>query len=54
MDAQLTERLDTLEGKMDEIIKLLQPVHAHAEWVDRVRTYCHKVIPKYAGNRLEN
>jgi hypothetical protein len=31
------EQLDRIEAKLDELLRLLRPVHAHASWVDGLR-----------------
>ncbi len=31
------DRMESLEKKVDQILELLAPVHAHAEWVDGLR-----------------
>ena len=37
MDEHVERRLALLEEKLDKILELLEPVHSHAEWVDRLR-----------------
>lgn len=34
---ELDRRLALLDEKLDKILELLEPVHSHAEWVDRLR-----------------
>ena len=34
---ELQEHLDRVECKLDEVLNLLHPVSAHAQWVDSLR-----------------
>ena len=47
----LEESVARILYKVDVLEELITPVHAHADWVDRVRSYLSKVIPR---NRIEN
>jgi hypothetical protein len=33
----MTLQLDRIESKLDELLQLIRPVHAHASWVDALR-----------------
>ena len=48
---RIEETLTKTLSKVDVLEELITPVHAHADWVDRVRSYLSKVIPR---NRIEN
>ena len=37
------DRMESLEKKVDQILELLAPVHAHAEWVDGLRSRLHRI-----------
>jgi hypothetical protein len=48
------DRMESLEKKVDQILELLAPVHAHAEWVDGLRGRLHRLglvrnTPKIGG-----
>ena len=34
---ELIDHLDCMECKLDEVLNLLRPVSAHAQWVDSLR-----------------
>jgi hypothetical protein len=40
---ELDRRLALLDEKLDKVIELLEPVHSHAEWVDRLRARFHNM-----------
>ena len=52
-DEELVGHLNRIESTLDEILSLLRPVNAHAEWVDGLRDTLHrwKVLPR-GGNNL--
>ena len=52
-DEELAGHLNRIESTLDEILSLLRPVNAHAEWVDGLRDTLHrwKVLPR-GGNNL--
>ena len=61
VDEYLLERLDELhtklnkvEAKLDKVINLLEPVHDHADWVARGRTYLNKIIPRSIADSTEH
>ena len=39
----LEARMVSMEEKLDKLLKLLEPVHAHAEWVDGLRSRLHRM-----------
>ena len=43
MDENVERRLALLDEKLDKILELLEPVHSHAEWVDRLRARFHNM-----------
>jgi hypothetical protein len=47
-----SERLDQIDKKLDQIIQLIQPVHAHASWVDSLKKKLSslRILPYSAGN----
>ena len=52
-DDDIKSHLERVESQLDEILSLLRPVNAHAEWVDGLRDTLHrwKVLPR-GGNNL--
>ena len=52
-DDDIKSHLGRVERQLDEILSLLRPVNAHAEWVDGLRDTLHhwKVLPR-GGNNL--
>ena len=52
-DEELAGHLNRIESTLDEILSLLRPLNAHAEWVDGLRDTLHrwKVLPR-GGNNL--
>ena len=52
-DDDIKSHLGRVERQLDEILSLLRPVNAHAEWVDGLRDtlHCWKVLPR-GGNNL--
>ena len=52
-DEELVGHLNRIESTLDEILSLLRPVNAHAEWVDGLRDKLHqwRVLPR-GGNNL--
>ena len=52
-DEELVGHLNRIESTLDEVLSLLRPVNAHAEWVDGLRDTLHrwKVLPR-GGNNL--
>ena len=52
-DEELVGHLNRIENTLDEVLSLLRPVNAHAEWVDGLRDTLHrwKVLPR-GGNNL--
>ena len=53
-DEELVGHLNRIENTLDEILSLLRPVNAHAEWVDGLRDKLHqwRVLPRGGGNNL--
>ena len=53
-DEELVGHLNRIESTLDEILSLLRPVNAHAEWVDGLRDKLHqwRVLPCGGGNNL--
>jgi hypothetical protein len=39
----LEARLAAMDQKLDHILELIAPVHAHAEWVDGLRSKLHRM-----------
>ena len=54
-DEELVGHLNRIESTLDEILSLLRPVNAHAEWVDGLRDTLHrwKVLPRGGNNLIE-
>ena len=52
-DEELAGHLNRIESTLDEVLSLLRPVNAHAEWVDGLRDKLHqwRVLPR-GGNNL--
>ena len=52
-DEELVGHLNQIENTLDEVLSLLRPVNAHAEWVDGLRDKLHqwRVLPR-GGNNL--
>ena len=52
-DEELVGHLNRIENTLDEVLSLLRPVNAHAEWVDGLRDKLHqwRVLPR-GGNNL--
>ena len=52
-DEELVGHLNRIESTLDEVLSLLRPVNAHAEWVDGLRDKLHqwRVLPR-GGNNL--
>ena len=52
-DEELAGHLNRIENTLDEILSLLRPVNAHAEWVDGLWDKLHqwRVLPR-GGNNL--
>ena len=50
-DEELVGHLNRIESTLDEILSLLRPVNAHAEWVDGLRDKLHqwRVLPRGGG-----
>ena len=40
-DEELISSLNRIENTLDEVLSLLRPVNAHAEWVDGLRDKLH-------------
>ena len=40
---ELQDHLDRVECKLDEVLNLLRPVNAHAQWVDGLRGVLHRM-----------
>lgn len=38
---RLESKVDNLEAKVDRVLELLEPVHAHAEFVGNLKTWCY-------------
>ena len=53
-DEELVGHLNRIENTLDEVLSLLRPVNAHAEWVDGLRDKLHqwRVLPRGGGNNL--
>ena len=52
-DEELVGHLNRIESMLNEVLSLLRPVNAHAEWVDGLRDKLHqwRVLPR-GGNNL--
>ena len=54
----LSQHLTRVEATLDEVLSKLQPVSAHAEWVDSLRDKLHqwRVLPRGGGgnNLIKN
>ena len=50
-DEELAGHLNRIESTLDEVLSLLRPVNAHAEWVDGLRDTLHqwRVLPRGGG-----
>ena len=50
-DEELVGHLNRIESTLDEVLSLLRPVNAHAEWVDGLRDKLHqwRVLPRGGG-----
>ena len=50
-DDDIKSHLGRVERQLDEILSLLRPVNAHAEWVDGLRDKLHqwRVLPRGGG-----
>lgn len=48
----IEDRLDEIDQKLDMLIRLLKPVHAHASWVDSLKRKLSslRILPYSAGN----
>ena len=42
-EEELQDHLDRVECKLDEVLNLLCPVNAHAQWVDGLRGVLHRM-----------
>ena len=42
-EEELQDHLDRVECKLDEVLNLLRPVNAHAQWVDGLRGVLHRM-----------
>ena len=53
-DEELVGHLNRIENTLDEVLSLLRPVNAHAEWVDGLRDKLHqwRVLPRGGSNLL--
>ena len=53
-DEELVGHLNRIENTLDEVLSLLRPVNAHAEWVDGLRDTLHrwKVLPRGGSNLI--
>ena len=53
-DEELVGHLNRIENTLNEVLSLLRPVNAHAEWVDGLRDTLHrwKVLPRGGNNLL--
>lgn len=53
-DEDIKSHLERVERQLDEVLSLLRPVNAHAEWVDGLRDTLHrwKVLPRGGNNLL--
>ena len=53
-DEELAGHLNRIESTLDEVLSLLRPVNAHAEWVDGLRDKLHqwRVLPRGGSNLL--
>ena len=54
-DEELVGHLNRIESTLDEVLSLLRPVNAHAEWVDGLRDKLHqwRVLPRGGNNLIE-
>ena len=50
-DDNIKSHLERVERQLDEVLSLLRPVNAHAEWVDGLRDKLHqwRVLPRGGG-----
>ena len=53
-DEELVGHLNRIENTLNEVLSLLRPVNAHAEWVDGLRDKLHqwRVLPRGGNNLL--
>ena len=42
-EVELQAHLQRVESKLDEILDLIRPVNAHAQWVDSLRGVLHRM-----------
>ena len=42
-EVELQAHLQRVESKLDEILDLIRPVNAHAQWVDSLRSVLHRM-----------
>lgn len=52
----MEERIQILEDKLDRIIRLLEPVHAHADFVDKLKKcfYSKIFLPGRSELRIDD
>ena len=55
-DEDVVAHLERVEGMLNEILRLLRPVHEHAEWVDNLRDTLQRwrVLPRSGTLITEN